>query len=138
LQHNAGEARIEDGKEDCSGEGRGSIMGKRKTPEELADIERRYERARNATTALDFEELSRDPHQGIRNVAVMSPHADAAALALFATDPFWSVRIAVAEHANVTREILLRLLESDPRKRGVVDHAARKRLTAEGMTFEDN
>lgn len=103
-------------------------MAKRKTPEERADIEQRYALAREAASFEEFEVLAADPHQGIRNAAVMNKNADAAALALFVRDPFWSTRVSVAEHANVTRDILESLLEPDPRKQGVVHHAARKRL----------
>ncbi|MGF7122424.1 hypothetical protein [Rhodococcus sp. BE178] len=55
----------------------------------------------------------------------------------FAADRFWSVRIAVAEHPNETRSTVIGLLEPDPRRRGVVHHAARKRLEREGVEFGD-
>ncbi|WJS92686.1 hypothetical protein [Microbacterium testaceum] len=46
--------------------------------------------------------------------------------------------MAVAEHPSTTRETLLRLLETDPRRRGVVHHAARERLEAEGVRFDED
>ncbi|WP_435748990.1 hypothetical protein [Microbacterium sp. PMB16] len=113
-------------------------MGKRKTPEQIADEERRYALARAARTPDDFALLAIDPNQGIRAVAAMNPAADEAALARFAQDRFWGVRIEVAKHANVTRGILLELLEFDPPRRGVVHHAAKERLIAEGVAFDDD
>lgn len=106
-------------------------MAKRKTPEQRAEEERRYALARDARTSEEFEALATDPNQGIRAVAAMNQYADAEALARFAHDSFWGVRIEVAQHANVTRDILEGLLESDPRRQGVVHHAARKTLDAQ-------
>lgn len=111
-------------------------MGKRKTPEQLADEERRYRLARGAHTPEEFAQLADDPNQGIRAAAAQNPDADARALARFAVDRFWGVRIEVAHHPNATRDIVLGLLEADPRKRGVVHHAARERLLAEGVDFD--
>lgn len=105
-------------------------MAKRKTPEERADEERRYALARDARTNEEFEALASDSNQGIRAVAAMNRNADAEALARFALDKFWGVRIEVAQHANATRDILESLLEPDTRKQGVVHHAARKALDA--------
>ncbi|TDE93918.1 hypothetical protein EXU48_10640 [Occultella glacieicola] len=68
----------------------------------------------------------------------MNSSATARVLDRFAADPFWSVRIAVVEHENTERGTLLRLLEEEPRQRGVVHHAARKRLEAEGIEFGAN
>jgi hypothetical protein len=113
-------------------------MGKRKTPEQLADEERRYRLARGAHTPEEFAQLADDPNQGIRAAAAHNPDADAHALARFAVDRFWGVRIEVAHHPNATREIVLGLLEADPRKRGVVHHAARERLLAEGVDFDED
>lgn len=113
-------------------------MGKRKTPEERAAEERRYTLAREAETAEDFEALAADSNQGIRAVAAGNVNADAVALARFAKDPFWGTRLEVVHHPNTTHEILLSMLESDPRKQGVVDHAARKRLIALGVEFDNN
>lgn len=110
-------------------------MGRRKTPEQLADEERRYRLARGAQTPEEFAQLVDDPNQGIRAAAAHNPDADAQALAHFATDRFWGVRIEVAHHPNATRDVVLSLLEVDPRKRGVVHHAARERLIAEGIVF---
>jgi hypothetical protein len=113
-------------------------MGKKKTPEEKADEERRYALARSAHADADFEPFFTDPNQAIRNVAALNPDASGAVLERFAGDRFWSVRFAVAEHPNASRETVLRLLESDPRKRGVVHHEARKRLESEGVAFGDD
>jgi hypothetical protein len=113
-------------------------MGKRKTPEQLADEERRYRLARGAHTPEEFEQLVTDPHQAIRAAAAHNPDADEAALARFAHDRFWGVRIEVAHHPNATREILLGLLEPHPPRRGVVHHAARERLIAEGVVFDED
>ncbi len=107
------------------------------SPEEKADEERRYARASAASSVEDFEPFFTDPNQAIRNVAALNPHASAEVLDRFADDRFWSVRIAVAEHPTTTRETLLRLLEPDPRRRGIVHHAARERLEAEGVRFDD-
>lgn len=113
-------------------------MGKRKTAEERADEERRYALARAARLDADFEPFFVDPNQAIRNVAAMNPAAGAAVLDRFAEDRFWSVKVAVTEHPNVARITLLRLLERDPSRRGVVHHAARRRLEADGVTFDDD
>ncbi|GAB3817314.1 hypothetical protein GCM10028820_18060 [Tessaracoccus terricola] len=113
-------------------------MGKRKTPEEKADEERRYALARSARTDADFEVFYTDPNQAIRNVAAANAHASSAVLDRFAEDKFWSTRISVAEHSNTSRTTLLKLLEPDRKKRGVVHHAARRRLEAEGVLFTDD
>lgn len=113
-------------------------MATRKTPEQIADEERRYVLARGARTPEEFAALVLDPNQAIRAAAAHNPDADVAALAQFAHDRFWGVRIEVAKHPNTTRSILLDLLESDPRKRGVVHHAAVERLVSEGVSFDDD
>ncbi|MFT3861951.1 hypothetical protein [Micropruina sp.] len=113
-------------------------MGKRKTAEERADEQRRYALARAAHLDADFEPFFVDPNQAIRNVAAMNPAAGTAVLDRFAEDRFWSVKVAVTEHPNVARITLLRLLERDPSRRGVVHHAARRRLEADGVAFDDD
>lgn len=110
-------------------------MGKRKTAEEKAEDERRYALARAAHSDADFEPFFTDANQAIRNAAALNPDASAAVLARFASDRFWSTRIAVAEHPNSTRETVLSLLESNSKRRGVVHHAARRRLESEGVVF---
>ena len=112
-------------------------MGKRKTPEQLADEERRYRLARGARTPEEFAQFPDDPNQAIRAAAAHNPDADAQTLARFAADRFWGVRIEVARHRNSTRETVRGLLEAAPPKRGVVHHAARERLIAEGVVFDD-
>ena len=113
-------------------------MGKRKSDEQIADEQRRYAIARSAHTPEEFEQLALDPNQGIRAVAAGNPNADEAALARFAGDRFWGVGIEVAQHPNVTAQILRGMLESDPRRRGVVHNAARRRLEAEGLPLTDD
>lgn len=113
-------------------------MSKRKTPEQKADEERRYALASGACTDAEFEPFFTDPNQAIRNAAALNPDASPAVLDRFADDRFWSVRVAVAEHPSTARATLLRLLEPDPRKRGVVHHAARERLEADGIRFDDD
>lgn len=112
-------------------------MGKRKTPEEKADEARRYTLAQGAHTEAEFEQFFTEPNQAIRNTAAMNPDATEAVLERFAQDRFWSVRVAVAEHPNTSRDTLLGLLEAQPSRRGVVHHAARERLEREGVTFND-
>ncbi|CAN5379086.1 hypothetical protein BH10ACT7_BH10ACT7_03020 [soil metagenome] len=112
-------------------------MGKRKTAEQIADEQRRYAIARSARTPEECEQLALDPNQAIRAVAASNPHADEVALARFAHDRFWGVGMEVAHHPNVTTDILLDMLESDPQKRGVVHNAARRRLEAEGIQIDD-
>ncbi|MGO2520055.1 MAG: hypothetical protein ACTH8F_08030 [Microbacterium sp.] len=111
---------------------------KKKTAEERAEEERRYGLAAAAVTDGEFEPFLTDPNQAIRNSAAMNPHASASVLARFASDRFWSVKVAVAQHPNTARETLLGLLESNPRQRGVVHHAAQKRLEADGVTFGED
>ncbi|MET3510321.1 hypothetical protein HOW07_01570 [Plantibacter sp. MCCC 1A11337] len=112
-------------------------MAKRKTPEQIADEERRYELARSASTFEEFSVLANDPNQAIRAAAAHNPAADPAALELFLEDRFWGARIEIALHPNATDELLIRLLEADPRKRGVVHHEAERRLAAKGFRFDD-
>lgn len=118
--------------------GRGADVARRKTAEEKADERRRHALARAASTDAEFEPLLDDGNQAIRNEAAMNPRASAEVLDRFAEDRFWSVRVAVAEHPHAAGQTLLWLLESDPRKRGVVHAAARKRLESEGIRFGDD
>ena len=113
-------------------------MGKKKTDEEKAAEQRRYLLASSAASDEEFEPFFTDPNQAIRNAAALNPDASEAVLARFASDRFWSTRIAVAEHPNATRATVLSLLEPDPRKRGVVHHAARRRLEGEGVSFGED
>ena len=46
-----------------------------------------------------------------RHAAAMNPDASAQVLDRFADDPFWSTRIAVAEHPTTASPRLLRLLQ---------------------------
>lgn len=112
-------------------------MGKRKTPEQLADEERRYALAHSATTLEDFALLAGDENQAIRAAAAHNRGASAEALALFVDDRLWGARIEIALHPNATTPLLLQLLEPVPRKRGVVHNAAKDRLIAEGMLFDE-
>jgi len=116
-------------------DGYAECMGKRKTEEQKAEEEKRYVLARAAVTDGDFEPFFSDPNQAIRNVAAANPNASDAVLARFASDSFWSTKISVADHANSSRATVLSLLVADPRKRGVVHHAARRRLEREGVAF---
>lgn len=111
---------------------------KKKTPEEKADEERRYALARAATTDEEFEPFFTDPNQAIRNVAAYNPNASAAVLDRFADDSFWSTKLTVVDHANTSRETRLRLVAGDPGRRGVVYHAARRRLEADGVQFGED
>ncbi len=111
-------------------------MGKKKTAAEKADEARRYSLASEASTDEEFEPFFDDPNQAIRNVAAANPAASEAVLARFAADRFWSVRISVAEHPHTSRDTVLSLLEPDPPRRGVVHHAARRRLESEGVSFD--
>jgi len=113
-------------------------VGKRKSPEQLADEQRRYALARAARTPEEFAMFFDDPNQAIRAAAANNPDADEVTLARFAHDRFWGTRLSVVENPNVTHEILLRMLESDPRQRGVSHHAAKDRLIAEGVTFDED
>ncbi len=110
----------------------------KKTPEQKAAEERRYIAASGASTTAELEVFLSDPNQAIRVVAAMNPDADSQMLDRFADDKFWGVRIEVVNHANVSQSTLLRLLEPNVRKRGVVHHAARKKLEALGMAFDDD
>ncbi|MBL3686104.1 hypothetical protein D3248_03920 [Leucobacter zeae] len=113
-------------------------MGRRKTPEERADEDRRYTLACAAASDAEFERFFTDPNQSIRNAAALNPDASAAVLDRFADDRFWSVRVAVAEHPSASRETLLRMVAGEPRKRGVVYHAARNRLETDGVRFDED
>ncbi len=113
-------------------------MGKKKTDEERADEQRRYLLASAAVSDEDFEQFFTDPNQAIRNAAALNPDASETVLARFASDRFWSTRIAVAEHPNASRATVLGLLEASPSKRGVVHHAAKRRLESEGVEFGED
>lgn len=91
--------------------------------------------ASGAANAAELEPFLMDPNQAIRAAAAMNPDADAAILDRFADDRFWGVRMEVVRHANVSQSTLLRLLEGDARKRGVVHHAVRAKLEARGVVF---
>lgn len=111
---------------------------KKKTAEEIEDEQRRYALAAVATTDADFVPFLTDPNQAIRNDAAANRKASAAVLAQFAKDKFWSVRVTVAQHPNASRDTVLSLLAADPRSRGVVHHAARRRLESEGVVFGED
>jgi hypothetical protein len=113
-------------------------MGKRKTAAERAEEAKRYALARAARRDKDFEPFFADPNQTIRAVAAQNPAASAAVLDRFADDRFWSVKVTIADRPNTTRGTLLRLLEPDRHRRGVVHHAARKRLESNGIVFSDD
>ncbi|QIL84148.1 hypothetical protein G7047_28495 [Diaphorobacter sp. HDW4A] len=107
----------------------------KKSPEQKAAEQQRYVAACGAANAAELEPFLTDPNQSIRAVAAMNPDADAGILDRFADDKFWGVRIEVVGNANVGLDTLLRLLEPDVRKRGVVHHAAREKLEARGVVF---
>ena len=111
---------------------------KKKTPEEVADEQRRYALSASATTDEELAPFLSDTNQAIRNDAAANRHASAALLARFAHDKFWSTRVVVAQHPNTSRETVIGLLEPDPRRRGVVHHAARERLESEGVEFGED
>ena len=113
-------------------------MGRRKTPEQIADEKRRYALAAAARTVDEFALLAQDPNQAIRAAAAHNPAADAAALELFLHDRFWGVGMEVAQHPNATTHTLYGMLESDPKERGVVHHAAKERLIAQGIPFAED
>ncbi|QIL73814.1 hypothetical protein G7048_25230 (plasmid) [Diaphorobacter sp. HDW4B] len=110
----------------------------KKTPEQKAAEERRYIAASGAANAQELEPFLTDPNQSIRAVAVMNPDADADILDRFANDRFWGVRMEVVHNANVSLATLRRLLERDVPKRGVIHHAARKKLEERGVVFGAN
>ncbi|PWK33673.1 hypothetical protein [Pseudomonas sp. OV226] len=107
----------------------------RKTPEQKNEEARRYIAAMGAANAAELAPFLTDPNQGIRAAAAMNPDADAEILDRFASDKFWGTRMEVVHNANVSHSTLLRLLESDVRKRGVVHHAARAKLEELGFMF---
>lgn len=90
------------------------------------------------TTDEELLAFLTDPNQEIRNEAAANPRASAAVLAQYADDPFWSTRIAVAQHPSADRSTVQGLLEPRPGKRGVVHHAARERLETEGVAFGED
>lgn len=111
---------------------------KRKTPQERADEQRRYALAAAARTDAELESFLSDPNQAIRHDAAANRNASAEILARFALDSFWSIRVVVARHPHTSRETVLGLREADPRRRGVVHHAARERLESEGVEFGED
>lgn len=68
----------------------------------------------------------------------MNPDADAEILDRFANDKFWGVRIEVVNHPNVSDATLVRLLEAKVSKRGVVHHAAYKKLMERGVKIDED
>lgn len=110
----------------------------KKTTEQKNAEERRYIAASGAANAVELEPFLTDPNQAIRATAAMNPDADADILGRFANDKFWGVRMEVVRNVNVSQATLLRLLESDMRKRGVVHHAARAKLEERGVKFGVN
>lgn len=110
----------------------------KKSPEQNAEEERRYIAARGAANTAELEPFLTDPNQAIRVTAAMNPDADADILDRFANDKFWGVRIEVVNHANVSEATLRRLLEPKVSKRGVVHHAAYKKLVERGVVFADD
>lgn len=113
-------------------------MAKRKSPEQKADAARRYALADAARSDDEFEKFLADPNQAIRNAAVANPAASARVLAWFADDPFWSVRVTVAQHPNTSRETLLRIIALAGSGRGAAWTEAVKRLKAEGVPFDED
>ena len=107
----------------------------RKTPEQKEAEKKRYIVACGAANAAELEPFLTDPNQAIRATAAMNPDADAEILDRFANDKFWGVRVEVIRNNNVSKHTLLRLLETDTRKRGVVHHEARAKLEQLGVGF---
>lgn len=113
-------------------------MARKKTDEEKAEEQRRYALARAAESEADFEPFYSDPNQAIRDVAAANPAATADVLDRFASDRFWGVKVTVAQHPNVSRETLLRLVAGAQKRRGVVYTEARKRLESDGALFDSD
>ncbi len=110
----------------------------KKTPEQIEDEQRRYSIARTARTPQELEVLIQDPNQAIRAEAAANPNADAKILEAFAQDKFWGTRMEVARHPGATPQLLLAMLEWNPTDRGVVHHAVKERLMADGFQFGDD
>ena len=110
----------------------------KKSPEQKAEEARRYILASGAANTAELEPFLTDPNQAIRATAAMNPDADAEILDRFANDKFWGVRMEVVHNANVSEATLRRLLESNVRKRGVVHHAAHKKLVDRGVVFGED
>ena len=110
----------------------------KKTPEQKAAEQLRYTAACGAANAAELEPFLTDPNQAIRATAAMNPDADAEILDRFANDRFWGVRVEVIRNANVGKHTLLRLLEADVGKRGVVHHEARAKLEQLGVAFGED
>lgn len=110
----------------------------KKSPEQKAEEEKRYIVASGASNTAELEPFLTDSNQAIRVTAAMNPDADAEILDRFANDKFWGVRIEVVGHPNVSEATLRRLLEPKVRKRGVVHHAAHKKLLERGVVFGED
>ena len=110
----------------------------KKSPEQKAEEEKRYIAASGASNTEELEPFLTDQNQAIRATAAMNPDADAEILDRFANDKFWGVRIEVVHHANVSEATLRRLLEPKVSKRGVVHHAAHKKLLERGIEFGED
>ncbi|HDN2511936.1 TPA: hypothetical protein P1K35_002112 [Providencia rettgeri] len=110
----------------------------KKTPEQKEAERLRYITAIGASNYYELEQFLSDPNQAIRAVAASNPDADEQILDLFANDKFWGVRIEVINNANVSNATLFKLLEPKANKRGVVHHAARKKLESLGVKFNDD
>lgn len=110
----------------------------KKSLEQKIEEERRYIAASGASNTAELEPFLTDPNQAIRVVAAMNPDADADILDRFANDKFWGVRIEVVGHPNVSEATLRRLLEPKVSKRGVVHHAAHKKLLERGVEFGED
>ncbi|MEY0709415.1 hypothetical protein AB7282_00480 [Providencia huaxiensis] len=110
----------------------------KKTPEQKEAERLRYIASIGASNYYELEQFLSDPNQAIRAVAASNPDADEQILDLFANDKFWGVRIEVINNANVSNATLLKLLEPKANKRGVVHHAARKKLESLGVKFNDD
>lgn len=94
--------------------------------------------ASGAANTADLEPFLTDPNQAIQATAAMNPDADAEILDRFANDKFWGVRIDVVNNPNVSDATLVKLLETKVSKRGVVHHAAYKKLMERGVKIDEN
>ena len=94
--------------------------------------------ASGAANSEELEPFLTDPNQAIRVTAAMNPDTEADILDRFANDKFWGVRIEVVNHPNVSDATLVRLLETKVSKRGVVHHAAYKKLMERGVKIDED
>lgn len=115
-----------------------SICMAKKTAEQKEAEQRRYTAACGAANAEELEPFLTDSNQAIRATAAANPDANAEILDRFANDRFYGVRLEVINNANVSQATLFRLLEADIKKRGVVHHAAREKLEAQGIIFNQD